>query len=163
MRKLLLCAALILAVGLLGWLPATQRDVGSLLPVQTLVATAENGRLALDGGEGLHGEGGSWESAMEDLRATAPGDAFFGTAGQVVLVGQARAVLTDVLDERELRPTVRIYASDGEVEAEGATAFFDAHKGGVTLQELQSAVLERRSVELPVLYCDEGRYRLADG
>ena len=53
MKKLLLFAAAVLAAGLLGWLPATQRDVGTLLPVQTLILSIRDGELVLEGGDCL--------------------------------------------------------------------------------------------------------------
>ncbi len=163
MKKLLICTALLLAVGLLGWLPAEQKDIGDLLPVRALVVSQSQGQLVLDGGEKLQGQGPDWASAMENLRATAPGDAFFGTAGYVILVGDAQNVLRDVLGERERRPAAQVYAADGVPEAESAAEFLDAHGGGVTMQELQAAVLEGRRISLPRMHSENGRYRLENG
>ncbi len=164
MRRLMLCALAVIAAGLLGWLPATQKDVGDLLPVQALVVAVEDGEIVLDGGEDLTGRGTDWAAAMEDLRATAPGEAFFGAAGHVVLLGEAQSLLLDVLGERELRPAAGVYAGDGEIEAEGAAEFLEAHEGEVTLQDLQAAALEGEPLALPVLRRGaDGRYRLEHG
>lgn len=163
MRKLLLFAAAVVAARLLGWMPAGQKDVGDLLPVQTLVASVSDGRLVLEGGEGLRGEGADWASAMSDLAAAAPGEAFFGATGQVVLTGEATALLPQVLREPRLRPAARVYAGRGQMDPEAATAYLDAHEAGVTLQALQAAALEKRPLALPLLICDDGRYHLQNG
>lgn len=163
MKKLLICTALLLAAELLGWLPAEQKDVGDLLPVRALVVSREEGQLVLDGGEKLRGQGADWNAAMEDLRASAPGDAFFGTADYVILADGAQTVLMDVLGERELRPAAQVYAADGVPEADEAADYLKAHEAGVTVQKLQAAVLEGTRLPLPRLHCENGRYRLEDG
>lgn len=163
MKKLLWFALAALAAGILGWLPAQPRDVGALLPVEALVLREENGRLLLDGGENLLGTGETWAQAVENLRETAPGDAFFGTVGHIVLVEDAQEYLLDVLDDREMRPAARVYLGVGDVDAAAAARFLDAHRGGVTIQDLQAAVLEDRETTLPRLREENGRYRLEDG
>lgn len=129
MKRLMLFAAAVLAAALLGWLPASQKDVGTLLPVETLVLSLRDGRLVLTGGENLEGTGLSWQETMEDLCATAPGKAFFGTTGQIVLSEGTAALLPDVLREPRLRPAARVFAGVGEAEPESATAFLNAHVG----------------------------------
>lgn len=163
MKRILCFAAAVIAAGLLGWLPESRGDVGALLPVQTLVLSAEDDRLILEGGEGLKGVGASWDAAMDDLCATAPGDAFFGTTGQIVLVGEAASALPQVLGDRRLRPAARIFSGEGPVEPETATEFLDAQDGGVTLQALQAAALAGRTLPLEALICQDGRYRLDAG
>lgn len=163
MKKLLFFAAAVFVAGALGWLPATQKDVGGLLPARALILSQENGRLVLDGGDGLHGTGQSWEEAMADLCASAPGDAFFGAAGQIILVGDAESALLDVLADRQLRPAAQVYRGEGRPEADEAAKFLDAHKDGVTIQKLQAAALEGGALELPLLTCEDGRYHLENG
>ncbi len=166
MKRLILCALAVIAAGLLGWLPATQKDVGDLLAIQTLVVSQKDGELLLDGGDKLRGRGAGWAAAMENLRQTAPGEAFFGTTGQLVLVGEAQTALADLLNDPELRPAARVYAGDGEIEAESATEFLEAHEGTVTVQDLQAAALEGREPALPLLHREagkEGRYWLDHG
>jgi hypothetical protein len=159
-KKLLLLAGLVLAAGVMGWLPATQKDVGSLVPVETLVLTVEDQTLVVRGDGDVEGRGGTWAAAMDDLRATTPGDAFFGATGHVIFVGRAVTALPDVLRDKALRPAARVYVSLEEPQPESATKFLDAHPAGVTLQDLQAAALEGRSVELPQLEYQDGRYHL---
>ena len=162
MKKLLVLAGLVLAAGLMGWLPATQKDVGSLVPVETLVLTLEDQTLVVRGDGDVEGRGGTWAAAMDDLRATAPGDAFFGATSHVLFVGRAAKVLPDVLRDKALRPAARVCLSRGVPDPESATEFLSAHPAGVTLQDLQAAALEGRRVELPRLEYRDGRYHLYD-
>lgn len=163
MKKLVICALAVVAADLLGWLPATQRDVGDLMPVQTLVASREGETLILNGGEDLEGRGATWADAMDDLRATAPGEAFFGATGQIVLMDGAQTALPELLEDGTLRPAARVYTGDGEIEPEGAAKFLAAREGGITVQQLQAAVLTGREIVLPALRSEKGRYRLDEG
>lgn len=163
MKRLMLCALAVAAASLLGWLPATQKDVGDLLPVQTLVASREGDELVLSGDGDLVGRGASWPEAMEDLRATAPGEAFFGAAGEIVLMNEALYVLPAVLEDASLRPAARVYAGSGRIEPESAVKFLSAHEGGVTVQQLQAAALVGQRLTLPVLWEDRGRYHIDEG
>lgn len=163
MKKLVLCAIAVVIADMLGWLPATRRDVGDLMPVLTLVATREGDTLTLNGGENLEGRGAAWADAMDDMRATAPGEAFFGATGQIVLIGEARSDLSGLLGDRELRPAARVYEGSGEIEPEEASKFLEAHEGGVTVQQLQAAALEGREMVLPALRGEKGRYKLDEG
>ena len=163
MKRLILCALAIVAADLLGWLPATQKDVGELLPVQTLVASREGETLVLNGGEELEGRGATWAEAMEDLRATAPGEAFFGATGEIVLMDEALNFLPAVLEDRSLRPAARVYTGSGGIEPESAVKFLAAHEGGVTVQQLQAASLAGRVIVLHALRAENGRYRIDKG
>ena len=163
MKRLILCALAIVAADLLGWLPATQKDVGELLPVQTLVASREGETLVLNGGEDLEGRGATWAEVMEDLRATAPGEAFFGATGEIVLMDEALNFLPAVLEDRSLRPAARVYTGSGGIEPESAVKFLAAHEGGVTVQQLQAASLAGREIVLPALRAENGRYRIDEG
>ncbi len=160
MKKLLLFAAAVAAAALMGWLPARQRDIGSLLPAEVLVLSESNGVLTLDGGEKLQGQGRSWQEAMSDLQETAPGEAFFGTTAHIILVGDAAEQLEAVLDDRALRPAARVYLGMGSPKADEAAPYLKTHQGAVTIQQLQAAWLEGELITLPRLTEREGRYRL---
>ena len=163
MKKLLLFAAAVAAAGLLGWLPAEPRALGDLRPVEALVVSEEAGTVTVDGGKGMLGRGRTWAEAVEDLRQTAPGDAFLDTAGHILLKEEAMGRLEEVLDDRQLRPAARVYLAQGSPTADGAVEYLRGRRGSVTIQDLQAAYLEGRTVTLPVLTEEEGRYRLADG
>lgn len=162
MKKLLLFAAAVAAAGLLGWLPAEPRALGDLLVVEALVASEENGVVTVDGGKGLMGRGGTWAEAVDDLRQTANGDAFLDTAGHILLKEEAMGRLDEVLDDRRLRPAARVYLAQGSPTADGVVEFLRSRQGSVTIRDLQAAWLEGRTVTLPVLREEEGRYRLAE-
>lgn len=160
MKKLALLAGLLLVLGAVGWLPVKPRDVGDLLPVEALVLSERDGLLYLDGGNDLAGQGTTWAEAVKDLTETAPGVAFFDTTAHIILCGNTVNCLEQVLDDRALRPAARIYLGQGAIEADDAAAYLATHRGNKTLQDLQAAWLEGRTVTLPVLTETDGRYRL---
>lgn len=160
MKKMVWVAVAVALVAMIGWLPVKPRDVGDLLPVEVLVLSERDGLLYLDGGNDLVGQGQTWAEAVEDLTETAPGVAFFDTVAHIVLCGDTWTHLDEVLDDRALRPAARIYLGRGNVEADGAVEYLDTHQGDMTLQDLQAAWLEQRTVTLPPLTEEDGRYRL---
>lgn len=163
MKKLLLFAVAVAAAGLLGWLPAEPRALGELLPVEALVVTERGETVTVDGGKGLVGRGRDWAEAVADLRATAPGDAFLDTAGHIVVTEDALGRLREILDDRSLRPAARVYLGLGNPTADGVTDYLQGRSGDVTVQDLQAAWLEARTVTLPCLTEEDGRYHLEDG
>ena len=163
MKKLLLFAAAVAAAGLMGWLPAEPRALGDLRPVEALVVSEENGTVTVDGGKGMLGRGRTWAEAVEDLRLTANGDAFLDTAGHIILKETALGRMEEVLDDRSLRPAARVYLGLGDPTADGAVEYLQGRQGSVTIRDLQAAWLEGRTVTLPGLVEEDGRYRLQDG
>ena len=160
MKKIVLLAIAVALVAMAGWLPVKPRDVADLLPVEVLVLSERDGLLYLDGGNDLAGQGRSWAEAVEDLTETAPGVAFFDTVAHIVLCGDTWTHLDQVLNDRALRPAARVYLGQGNVEADSAAPYLSTHQGDKTLQDLQAAWLEERTVTLPPLTETDGRYRL---
>ena len=78
---LLAAAALVLCCGL----PFRTHETRTLLPVQTVQAerTEAGVRIVTEAGEG---SGATWDDAVAALRMAAPGEVYFDTAGQVVLL-----------------------------------------------------------------------------
>ena len=71
---------LTLGVVLTGSLPFTSHDEGELRPVKTVLVRVEGNQVSLETDMGDAGTGNSWDAAMADLKAKAPGTVFFGTA-----------------------------------------------------------------------------------
>lgn len=163
MKRILLFAAAVALAGIAGLLPFEQRDVGDLLPVRALVVSREGRTLVLDGGKGLCGRGETWDAAMDDLRASAAGDPFFGCTGEVIFGTDAAEAMQEAARDGALRPAARVYLTADEPDPEEAADFLDAHPGKVTLQELRAAALEGRKTAPPLLICENGRYELSDG
>lgn len=162
MKKVLLLAAVVAAVWTLTLASESQKDVGDLLPIQTLMVTRQNGQLEVRGDGDLLGCGETWAAAMENLEQTASGEAFFGCTEHVVFDRNAISYLPDAMADHRLRPAARLYLSSGSVDPDEATAYLDAHPGGKTIQKLTADVLEGKPVKLPILHSDEGRLQLYD-
>jgi len=159
-KKLLLLVLAAVLAAAAGLLPFPRRDVGSLLPVRALSASYGGGVLTLRGGDGLEGRGAGWDEAMDDLRASAPGDAFFGCTGELILAENAARFLPDAVRDESLRPACRVYLTENRIDPETAADYLGAHPGTVTLQSVRAAALEGRRETPPTLRCEDGRYEL---
>ena len=80
---------LTLGVVLTGSLPFTSHDVGELRPVKTVLVRVEGNQVSLETDMGDAGTGNSWDAAMADLKAKAPGTVFFWN-GQLSAAGGKR-------------------------------------------------------------------------
>ena len=153
---------LLLAVGLKmsGLLPFESNDVAKLAPVEALTVTVREGQVILDGGR-CRGCGETWDEALEDLHHGAEGTVFLGTAEQVILSQEAVELLPQVVRCRQLRPAAAICICRGTLpEPEEAAAYLNAHDAGVTLRQVQAAMLQGRGIALPMLENTEGGLRL---
>ena len=93
-----------LGVVLTGSLPFTSHDVGELRPVKTVLVRVEGNQVSLETDMGDAGTGNSWDAAMADLKAKAPGTVFFGTASYLLLEESALDLLSELPQERALNP-----------------------------------------------------------
>lgn len=160
MKGLIWLALVAIALRVSGLIPFSSTEIADLLPVQTLTVDVAEGQVKLDAGE-CTGQGDSWQTALEDLRQGAEGIVFLGTAEQVVLTQEATELLPEVVESGILRPGAVVCACPGELPApKEITEYLSAHNGGVTLRQVQSALLEGVAIKLPVLVETEGGLRL---
>lgn len=147
-------------VGISSMLPFQRNDVAKLVPVEALVVSMERGTVVLNGGD-CQGRGKTWQEAWLDLQNSADGAVFLGTAEQVILVGAAANLLPQVAWNEQLRPAAVVCVSPGAApDPKEAAAYLGAHNGGVTLQQVRTALLQEKTIELPVLVQTEGGMRL---
>lgn len=149
--KLIYVAAAIVLTALFG-LPFGEYDTARLLPIQTVqVAPLPAGGVRIVSEVGC-GEGETWKAAVEDLRRTASGEVFFDTAEQVVFITTESAglspaaepikddaLLRQVLDSDELRPSAQVYTAPEVYPPEGLNAYLSAHESGQTVADLRAA------------------------
>jgi len=155
---LLVCAAAVLRMT--GLMPFTGHDVADLVPVEALTVDWKSGQVVLDGGS-CQGYGKDWEAALQDLAAGAEGTVFLGTVEQVVLTSGAVRLLPDVIRSDRLRPAAVICVCSGPLpEPEEAAKYLSAHDAGVTIRNVQAAMLQEKGVALPVLENVKGGLRL---
>lgn len=159
MRRWLICGILGAAALFTGALPFESRDVGTLRPVKTLLVSAEAG-VELTADTGDRGTGETWAQAVEDLRQTAPGKAFFGTSGYLLLTPEAEALLPEILADETLRAACGVCLVREAPNLELAGAFLDAHRPAASLNDVRAALSAGETVSLPVLRNQEGRLAL---
>jgi len=146
--------ALLMAVFLIAaaWVyhPVAATDLDDLIPVETLWITVEEGSLAVNGKD-VSGKGGDWQSAMEDLEASAEGTVFLQTVDRIVVSEKAANCLKALREDERLRPSIRLYLLRGAAD-ESLDAFTAAHGSEATVEN---------GKEPPLILEEEGRYRLA--
>jgi len=143
-----------------GLLPFRSSDVAQLVPVQALVISQSGKNVVLDGGQ-CRGIGTDWDSAWKDLQNSAEGHVFLQTADHVILCGEAIGLLRQVVDSGAFRPAASVcVCPDGVPSADEAAKYLQAHRGGVTLQQVQALRLREGTLTLPRLRQTEGGLRL---
>ena len=135
MKPALAALAAFLLIRAFGLDPFVSREVETLLPVQVLVAEAVPGGVRVSTDNGLRGAGADYETAMARLEAAAPGTAFFGTCGAVVLcgVGLDAAVIRDA----RLRPNCSVYRCEQTPSAETLAGFLAVRESPATILDLR--------------------------
>jgi hypothetical protein len=156
MKKLLLITALALVLKATGLLPFQSADIADLLPLRTLTVDVTADGIALDAGE-ASGTGPTLEAALKDLCATATGQAFPATVRQVILSQSARELLPEICRWQALRPAAQVVlAPEGLPDPEEAADYLETHDPGLTLQQVQAALLRGQTVTLPTLRTEGG-------
>lgn len=153
MKRTAIYIAMTLALAVLGQLPFGAADVGSLRPVEALVA-APGYVLRADTGD--VGRGDSWQAAFADLKAAAPGSIFQGTVSFLLIEPGAVSLLPEILGADDLNPGCGVCLCEPGVDAAGAAAYLRAHPPEMNLRLLRAG-----AGELPILTLREGRYDLA--
>lgn len=159
MRKLwlLLGAALVLAVFQL--IPFETTDVAKLQPVQTIVVVQREDGVQVQCGEKLTGQGEDLQAALQDLKRSAEGTVFFGTAQQIVVCGDW-PLWVELSEIEELRPAARLYQAQQAPDAQQVTAFLLQHQSEITLLDLRAALVYEQDLSVPCLQQEDGRYWL---
>lgn len=157
MKYLLWIAALALA---LFCAPFARRDTAALLPVQTVCLSRDADGYLLQTDGGLQGRGTTVADALASLHATAPGDVVLATARQLVVQERCLPALPELLRLRVLRPATQICCARAALSPDRIGAFLAAHPSGITLSQVEAALLRLEPLPLPRLLSEEGRLRL---
>lgn len=129
----------------------SKADVGELLPVELLYIYKDENGIQVQTDTGNLGTGSDLRSALENLKATAPGEIFLDTADYLIITKDTANLLPQLWDI--LRPATEVCLG---VNADTqAAAFLSAHKPGVTLNDIRSG-----GRFLPTLIRTGERYRL---
>lgn len=132
--------------------PSQDGDIASLQPVELLYIYMEEDRVIMETDTGDLGAGEDLQGAMEDLKATTPGEIFLETAQYLLIAEPAEGYLPEL--KQILRPAVQILRAEAEPNPETAVKYLSVHKSSLALKDWQVGM------ELPKLTTKEGRYYL---
>lgn len=155
MKRSILYIIVSLGLVLTGHLPFASCDVGGLRPVEVLMVSTEGG-VVLRTDTGDMGRGESWDAALENLKATAPGTVFEGTVSFLILDAGAKDLLPELLARQDLNPGCGVCCGNGQLDPEQAAAYLRAHEPDTDLRGLRAG-----REDVPVLLEKEGRLFLA--
>lgn len=141
----------ITTVALLAVTPFRGTDIGELAPVEVVWLTEKNGQVYLETDTGDMGWGADVRSALEDMKAAAPGSVFLETADYLIVEQGREVLLEQVYDV--LRPSCMVCAAEKMPDMEAAASYLTAHEPQTTLRQRQ---VEQRS--LSMLREQEGRF-----
>ncbi len=153
MKRWSLFFVVTVTVGLLTRLPHTGTDVAKLEPVELVYVDSRQGEYYICTDTGQQGRGNTAAKAVADLKATASGRVFLGTAEHLLVTPSAQKSIGKFAPY--LRPDCSVALAQGEPDMEKAAPFLDAHDPGVTLNDYRAG----RKI-LPVLRMEEGRMHL---
>lgn len=149
--KTILYMVILLAVILA---PTKGTDVGKLIPVEVVAISDSDGLISVTSDTGDIGHGVTIESAVEDLRASAPGVIYLDTA-QYLLLEEGMEVHLDAV-ERHLKQSVRLcYGKEG-ISLDGMADFLLVHRPNITLGTVSDYG------EIPIIVEENGRYQLIE-
>jgi len=135
MKMMALLLALTAVLAMFGLTPFQGEDISRLKPVELLVvAPAEDG-ISLRTEGGIAAWGKDLPSAMEQLKAAAPGKLFLATVDHVVLTGQRFS--PEELLSCGLRPGAAVYLSPAVEDVDALKKYLGSKEGGVTLGKLR--------------------------
>ena len=161
MKRIVLFVLLAAALRMAGLLPFSGSDVAELVPVEALTVDWKHDQVVLKG-EGCQGYGEDWEAALDDLRSSGNGKVFLGTTEQVVMSEAAVRLMPDVIRSGDLRPAAMICVCLGALpEPKEAAEYLSSHNAGITIQKVQTSMVQGEGVELPILRHTEGGWRLS--
>lgn len=161
MKRILRLGLLLLFLAGLGVLPFKAREVAELLPVKTIVVTRSGRSYTVDVGAGVKAAGRTLTEALQRLREEVTGEAFFGTAEQVVITEDAADVVEEVTEQAELRPAAGIYLTPEEApDAEAIGAYLSTHSSNTTILLVKARLRAGQPPRIPVIVPADGGYRV---
>ncbi|MBR4291462.1 MAG: hypothetical protein IKT52_12620 [Oscillospiraceae bacterium] len=129
MKKIVLYVLLLGATLLF---PVQGEDVGKLLPVEVVQIYKEEDRVVIATDVGASGTGATVKEAIENLKATSAGIIFLDTADYLLFDESAKEEIGQL--ETYLKRSVRVSASDGEIDLHEAAAFLAVHQPAARLK-----------------------------
>lgn len=131
--------------------PFRGTDIAKLAPVEVVWLTEKGGQVYLETDTGDKGWGADVQSALEDMKAAAPGSIFLETADYLIVERGREVLLEQTYDV--LRPSCMVCTAEKMPDMETVAVYLSAHEPQTTLRQWQ---VEQPS--LSVLREQQGRY-----
>ena len=135
MKKGLLLAAVLAAIGLIARLPHPARDVAKLKPVRAVYFCLDGGGLHIETNTGDSGTGPTLTDAYRDMRSKADGELFLDTAEFLILEPDV-PITADFWDL--LRPACKVTFTVSGPDMETVSDYLAVHPPALTLAELRA-------------------------
>lgn len=129
--------------------PSEETDISALRPVELLYIYKEEGQIYVETDTGDLGKGKDLQGALEDLKATSPGEIFLETAGYVVVTPETKGYLLGL--QQILRPATEIVQAEDRIDTGTAAEYLSVHGPGAMLRDYHT------EEKLPELKIEEGR------
>ncbi len=155
MKRSCLYFLAIALIAVTGLLPFSGTDVAKLQPVEVLILRQNNGLFTISTNDGLSGTGADTESALADLKLTAPGEVFLETANYLLVAPDCLEVVTELYSC--LRPACGLYLMEGDGNLEQIGEYLESHPSEITLLSYRQG-----RAELPRLMIQGEVYRLVE-
>ena len=105
--------------------PKRPVELGKLIPVELILVEKEEGAYLVRTDTGDVGHGTTLPSAIENLRATAPGDLFLDTARYLLVTEETHHTIPEI--SRYLKGETYISMVENGLDPEQATQYLSAH------------------------------------
>ncbi len=133
--------------------PRENMDVSNLLPVELLYINKEAGFIRVETDTGAVGVGRDLNSALQNLKDTAPGKVFLETADYLIVTEQTKGLLPALVEI--LRPAAEVCIG---INADAqAAVYLKAHPPKTTLNDIRAG-----GREVPVLIKIKERYQFGE-
>ena len=133
--KLVIYGILIAAAMLV---PTRPLELGKLKPVEVIKIDVQGEMIRIETDTGDTGSAATLKSALQDLKATAPGIIYLDTAEYMLLPKGKEALLAQV--RPYLKDSVQICCWEGEIDMKEVAAFLNAHSPENELKQYQKGM-----------------------
>ena len=135
-------------------IPAVPQELGKMIPVEVIKISTEGDAVLIEADTGDVGRGVTVESALWDLKASAPGSVYLDTAEYLLLPEGKETILKPLIPY--LQKSVRLCCWEGEINMEEAALFLDTHSPKIRLKEYDLGM------PLEILSSENGRMKLKE-
>ena len=143
----------VVAISLLGGRSSAGTDVAQLRPVEVVSVSLVENQVQIEIDTGDKGLGTDLQTAIRNLRDTAPAEVFLETAEYLLIGSDCEALLPELMGQ--LRLSCRVCRLEGEFLPEQVGQYLNIHQPATTLRQYRAGLRE-----MEVLNVNRGRMEL---